>query len=84
MELLSNEELNRKGSTQCKPNHVPYCPNCYAMMNELMQLRMELARLDESKTKVKKNFTIAPTLYTFYQNGLAKRNLARYGSKWII
>ena len=54
------------------------------MMNELMQLRMELARLDESKTKVKKNFTIAPTLYTFYQNGLAKRNLARYGSKWII
>ena len=47
------------------------------MMNEIMELRMELGRVNESEKKVKKNFTIAPTLYTFYQNGLAKRHLAR-------
>ena len=54
------------------------CPNCLNMMNEIIELRMELGRREESERKLKKNFTIAPTLYTFYQDHLAKRQLVRY------
>ena len=53
------------------------CPNCFQMMNEIIQLRMELGRMEETNKRAKKNFTIAPTLYTFYRNGLSKRHLAR-------
>ena len=53
------------------------CPHCMAMMNEIIELRMELGRREESARKLKKNFTIAPTLYTFYKDRLAKRQLIR-------
>ena len=53
------------------------CPNCMAMMNEITELRMELGRREENERKLKKNFTIAPTLYTFYKDRLAKRQLIR-------
>lgn len=58
--------------------YIPNCPNCYHMMNEIMSLRMELDRIQSREKRMKKNFTIAPTLYTFYRNGLSKRHLARY------
>ena len=53
------------------------CPNCMAMMNEIIELRMELGRREENERKLKKNITIAPTLYTFYKDRLAKRQLIR-------
>ncbi|KAK8808899.1 hypothetical protein WA588_004537 [Blastocystis sp. NMH] len=56
------------------------CPNCMAMMNEIIELRMELGRREENERKLKKNFTIAPTLYTFYKDRLAKRQLIRSAS----
>ena len=80
MEIVGNESQEGDQSV-----HVPqynqgsccYCPNCYNLMNEVRQLRMELAQLKQNDKKVKKNFNIAPTLYTFFRNGLAKRHLAR-------
>ncbi|KAK8822262.1 hypothetical protein WA577_005426 [Blastocystis sp. JDR] len=50
------------------------------MMREIVELRTELGRLEETEKKKKKSFTIAPTMYTFYRNGLAKRHLARSAS----
>lgn len=79
MELLSHEQLDANVTPEANLPSYSYCPNCFSMMNEIMELRMELGRVNESEKKVKKNFTIAPTLYTFYRNGLAKRNLARLG-----
>ena len=80
MEIVGNESQERVQSA-----HIPqynqsspcYCPNCYHLMNEIKRLRMELEQLKQSNKKVKKNFNIAPTLYTFFRNGLAKRHLAR-------
>ena len=53
------------------------CPHCLSMMNEIIELRMELGRREDYERKIKKNFTIAPTLYTFYKNRLDKRQLFR-------
>ena len=77
MELVSHEHLDTDATPEANLPSYSYCPNCFNMMNEIMELRMELGRVNESEKKVKKNFTIAPILYTFYQNGLAKRHLAR-------
>lgn len=80
MEFRSDEQIDAeptKGSNDAYSNSHPECPNCYNLMNEIMELRMELGRLEETEKKRKKNFTIAPTMYTFYRNGLAKRHLAR-------
>ena len=77
MELVSHEHLDTDATPEANLPSYSYCPICFNMMNEIMELRMELGRVNESEKKVKKNFTIAPTLYTFYQNGLAKRHLAR-------
>lgn len=76
----SSEVMHLEGS-----NYMPNCPNCYHMMNEIVELRMELNRMEKGEKRVRKTFTIAPTLYTFYRNGLSKRHLARYSYMiWFI
>ena len=56
---------------------VPNCQNCYHLLNEIFALRMELHRVVKQENAKKKNFTIAPTLYTFSSDKLSKRCLAR-------
>ena len=87
MEFRSDEQIDSEPprddggvcSTGCSN-----CPNCYHMMREIVELRTELGRLGETEKKKKKSFTIAPTMYTFYRNGLAKRHLARWVSVWLV
>ena len=71
MEFRSDEQIDAeptKGSNDAYSNSHPECPNCYNLMNEIMELRMELGRLEETEKKRKKNFTIAPTMYTGLRN----------------
>lgn len=80
MDYPRNEATNSK-SENCQYNmngdHFRACPQCCQMMDEIIQLRTALGKTGSSEKKSKKNFTIAPTLYTFFRNGLAKRHLAR-------
>ena len=80
MDSRSNEQISPDSENDIdlffiKPSMT--CPNCLAMMNEIIELRMELGRREDGERRLKKNFTIAPTLYTFYKDRLAKRQLVR-------
>lgn len=80
MEFRSDEQIDSeppRNDSDSYSKGCPNCPNCYHMMREIVELRTELGRMEETERKKKKNFTIAPTMYTFYRNGLAKRHLAR-------
>ena len=81
MEYPTNEAFH-SNSENCQHNmsgdHRKACPQCCQMMNEIIQLRIALGRTEGVEKRSKKSFTIAPTLYTFFRNGLAKRHLARY------
>lgn len=79
-----NHRINGSDYLSLGGNHsMPSCPNCYHMMNEIVELRMQLNRIEKGEKRTKKMFTIAPTLYTFYRNGLSKRHLARYSFYFI-
>lgn len=81
MELECNNGPERNPSahvSQYSQTQVSYCSQCYHLMDEIRRLQMELDCLKQNCYKVKKNFTIAPTLYTFFRDGLSKRRLARY------
>ena len=57
-----------------KDNEV--CPKCIQLMQENSQLKEELAILKgEGK---RKQYTINPTLYTFYKNNVQKNRISRY------
>ena len=56
MELVSHEHLDTDATPEANLPSYSYCPNCFNMMNEIMELRMELGRVNESEKKVKKNF----------------------------
>lgn len=65
-------------SAQTKDNEV--CPRCIQLMQENSQLREELAILKgEGK---KKEYTINPTLYTFYKNNVQKHRVSRYAHQY--
>ena len=54
MEFRSDEQIDAeptKGSNDAYSNSHPECPNCYNLMNEIMELRMELGRLEETEKK---------------------------------
>ena len=54
------------------------CMNCIKLMQENSQLKEQIAILSgEGK---KKQYTIAPTLYTFYKNNVQKNRISR----WIL
>ncbi|KAK8789799.1 hypothetical protein WA158_006579 [Blastocystis sp. Blastoise] len=55
------------------------CQNCIRLTQELNTLKEKLA-VSESMTK-KKNFSIAPTLYTFYRNNVMKNRISRAASQ---
>ena len=87
MEVANNANFrteNNEYGNLGGPEFVPHCPNCYHMMNEITELKMELNRIEKGEKMVKKTFTIAPTLYTFYHNGLSKRHLARYSLRIFL
>ena len=54
------------------------CPNCQAMLNEIIELRMELGRRQDRERQAMKEFKIAPTLYTFYKNRTSTYALIRF------
>lgn len=54
------------------------CPNCQALLNEIIELRMELGRRQDQERQVVKTFRIAPTLYTFYQDRISACTLVRF------
>ena len=86
MDYPGNEAVSSKSGTHhCNMagDHFKTCPQCCQMMNEIIQLRSALGRTEGIEKRSKKNFTIAPTLYTFFRNGLAKRHLARY-VRWSV
>lgn len=52
------------------------CMNCIKLMQENSQLKEQIAILQgEGK---RKQYTIAPTLYTFYKNNVQKNRISRY------
>ena len=51
------------------------CMNCIKLMQENSQLREQIAVMKgEGK---RKQYTIAPTLYTFYKNNVEKNRISR-------
>ena len=61
-------------STEVKKPEI--CANCIKLMQENSQLKEQLAIMQgEGK---KKQYTINPTLYTFYKNNVQKNRISRY------
>ena len=57
------------------PKKEEVCMNCIKLMQENSQLKEQLAILSgEGK---RKQYTIAPTLYTFYKNNVQKNRISR-------
>ena len=52
--------------------------NCIRLMQENSQLREQLAILQGERKK--KQYTINPTLFTFYKNNVQKNRISRYVS----
>ena len=64
---------SNNGETEQKKPEV--CMNCIKLMQENSQLREQIAVLKgEGK---RKQYTIAPTLYTFYKNNVQKNLISR-------
>ena len=53
------------------------CPECPALLDEIMKLRTQIAQRRGEKP-MRKYFSIAPTLYTFFNTHLRKQQLIRY------
>lgn len=70
---VQNDE-NPSSDTSSKKSDV--CMNCIKLMQENSQLKEQIAILSgEGK---RKQYTIAPTLYTFYKNNVQKNRISRY------
>ena len=68
-----NNDNPSSESSQKKPD---VCMNCIKLMQENSQLKEQIAILQgEGK---RKQYTIAPTLYTFYKNNVQKNRISRY------
>ena len=68
-----NNDNPSSESSQKKPE---VCMNCIKLMQENSQLKEQIAILQgEGK---RKQYTIAPTLYTFYKNNVQKNRISRY------
>lgn len=52
------------------------CTNCIKLMQENSQLKEQLAVLQGEGRK--KQYTINPTLYTFYKNNVQKNRISRW------
>ena len=53
------------------------CPECPALLDEIMKLRTQIAQR-RGERPMRKYFSIAPTLYTFFNTHLRKQQLIRY------
>ena len=51
------------------------CPNCIKLMQEIAALREENLQL--TRMNQRKQYTIAPTLYTYYKNNILKNRVSR-------
>lgn len=71
MDLRANEELPSEDE-ECAmayyDEQMDSCPTCRALLNEIIELRMELGRKQEQEKKPAKHFSIESTLYTFYND----------------
>ena len=54
------------------------CNHCQSLLLEIINLRSEIERYQETGQQPKKHFKITPTLYTLLGDSLGKRQLARY------
>ena len=71
MDLRTNEELpseDDKCAIAYYDEQMDSCPTCRALLNEIIELRMELGRKQEQEKKPAKHFSIESTLYTFYND----------------
>ena len=81
MDLQENEEMTPQKECSiplCCDEPMNTCPHCQAMLNEIIELRMELGRRQDQERQVMKVFKIAPTLYTFYKNRTSTYTLIRF------
>ena len=71
MDLRTSEELPSEDD-ECAmayyDKQVDSCPTCRALLNEIIELRMELGRKQEQEKKPAKDFSIESILYTFYND----------------
>lgn len=78
----SQEEGDRSEDHQHESCDNDVCSNCIHLLQENSQLKEQL---DVLLGRVKrKQYTIAPTLYTFYRNNVQKNRVSRYGICYII
>ena len=54
------------------------CNHCQSLLMEIINLRSEIERYQETGQRPKKRFKLTPTLYTLFGDSLGKRQLARY------
>lgn len=62
-------------SQQAETKETDLCPNCIRLMQENSQLKEQIAVLSGEGRR--KQYTIAPTLYTFYKNNVQKNRITR-------
>ena len=60
---------------QAETKETDLCPNCIRLMQENSQLKEQIAVLSGEGRR--KQYTIAPTLYTFYKNNVQKNRITR-------
>lgn len=76
--MWRRRKVQQKDENQLEPYKNGTCMNCIRLMQENSQLREQLAILQgEGK---RKQYTINPTLFTFYKNNVQKNRISRYVS----
>lgn len=50
------------------------CPECVNLMSEIAEVKKQIASYENAN---KKHFSIAPTLYTYYQNTVIQQRISR-------
>ena len=74
-QMWRRKKPTQPSETESKQTKNGVCMNCIKLLQENSQLKEQLAILQgEGK---KKQYTIAPTLYTFYKNNVQKNRISR-------
>ena len=74
-QMWRRKKPTQPSETESKQESNGVCMNCIKLLQENSQLKEQLAVLQgEGK---RKQYTIAPTLYTFYKNNVQKNRISR-------
>ncbi|KAM7457722.1 hypothetical protein BLSTO_01509 [Blastocystis sp. subtype 1] len=78
-QMWRRKKPTQPSETESKQESNGVCMNCIKLLQENSQLKEQLAVLQgEGK---RKQYTIAPTLYTFYKNNVQKNRISRAASQ---